>query len=71
MPEKLHIQLTDEQIQRLALMIERDIAREEEDRASRDRLLRLREAALEKIASNSVWAVLTLIAGGIYKKYFD
>ena len=71
MPEKLHIQLTEEQIQYLAAFIEKQMAREEEDRISRDRLIRIREAVLEKIASGSVWAVLSLVAVRLFKKYFD
>ena len=71
MPDKINDKITDEQTQWLVAFIEREKAREEEDRAARDRLVRIREAILEKIAAGSVWALISLVAIKITKRYFD
>jgi len=71
MPDKINDKITDEQTQWLVSFIEREKAREEEDRAARDRLVRIREAILEKIAAGSVWALISLAAIKITKRYFD
>ena len=71
MPDKINDEITDEQTQWLVSFIEREKAREEEDRAARDRLVRIREAILEKIAAGSVWALISLVAIKITKRYFD
>ena len=70
MPDKINDTMTDEQTQWLVSFIEREKAREEEDRAARDRLMRIREAILEKIASGSVWALISLVSIKITKRYF-
>ena len=71
MPDKINEKITEEQTQWLVSFIEREKAREEEDRAARDRLVRIREAILEKIAAGSVWALISLVAIKITKRYFD
>ena len=71
MPDKINEKITEEQTQWLVSFIEREKAREEEDRAARDRLVRIREAILEKIAAGSVWALLSLVAIKITERYFD
>jgi len=71
MPDKINEKITDEQTQWLVSFIEREKAREEEDRAARDRLMRIREAILEKIATGSVWALISLVVIKITERYFD
>ena len=69
MPDNL--ELTEEQRQWLVRDIERRMEREEEERKEAEERREIRNAVLQKIVAGSVWALISLAAIKITKRYFD